>query len=457
MSAKKIKVSAQKLIHLLSIAADAEQLRLHPLPAHAIAEEEEHLRRHYALILAALLSTQEQVSETQSRLLVLLLNSLALGDIRAELFDTARRLEPDTLLEAARLIREANCREELFVDALILLRLDALLNADTVKLVGELASFLGLDAEQVELRANHAASILGLGEDSNVNILQHWPQFIPYELTVDDLREGINGGLWLVNKKLEVNIPWQACDAVFIFEPEAKIYTDGHTGITKLNNCNFHLAQLVFTGVGEVQMENCIWHGNYIEASEAFSSSGLSVHVQNCEFTTLNATALIIKEENLSVINSRFIQCGSESKITGAIYHKNKSENIKQIITSCYFHACTGKSSGAILAYYLKKIDSCEFIDCSSTGLKKIRNLAIYTKNKIEGDPVISNSAFQNSSLSIGSISINYFSTAWRSRIFLIKNCQFNKSNIYYHGQKISNNEISSDCIFIESNVIKNN
>ena len=113
------------LLDLLRRAADAEQVRLQPLSAHAASEEEEHLRQHYALVLAALLTAQPQVSEPQSRLFMLLLDALQLGDQRAPLFEQARELAPDTLLEAARLIREQDYAEELLVDALVLLRLDA--------------------------------------------------------------------------------------------------------------------------------------------------------------------------------------------------------------------------------------------------------------------------------------------------------------------------------------------
>lgn len=457
MTVKENQASTQKLIDFLSAAADAEQVRLQPLPSHAIAEEEEHLRRHYALVLAALLTAQEQVSETQSRLLVLLLDSLGLGDIRAELFDSARNLEPDTLLEAARLIREANWQEELLVDALILLRLDATLSADTVKLVGELAAFLGLDAKEVELRANHASQILGLGDTANETLVQHWPQRVPYELSAEKLQQGINGGLWFVNRKLEVNFPWQASDAVFIFESEASIYTDGHTDITELNNCQFHLAKLVFTGVGEVQMKDCFWNGTYIEASEAISSTGVNINVENCEFTTPNATALAVTKANLSVSNCRFSHCGSKETSVGGIYHLNDSAEAqgivflvsgfsthdsskRQAIINCYFHSCVGELTGAIWISSLQNVESCEFIDCHSTSIEEIKNLAVFTANEAQSSPAVKDSVFRNSSLSIGS-------AYWNVDKTFIENCQFDNSNVYYH-KKERRNTIHSGCVF---------
>jgi len=102
-------------------AADNEQLKLKPLPEHIIAPQPEHLRLHYALLLAALLSAQKTISETQTRLTCLLLDAIQLGDIRGALFEQARKLDEETLINAARLIRDAGLARHLLVDALVLL------------------------------------------------------------------------------------------------------------------------------------------------------------------------------------------------------------------------------------------------------------------------------------------------------------------------------------------------
>ena len=56
------------LLNTLTAAADEEQLQLHPLPEHAAVAQEEHFRRHYALLLAAMLTSQASISEPQTRL-----------------------------------------------------------------------------------------------------------------------------------------------------------------------------------------------------------------------------------------------------------------------------------------------------------------------------------------------------------------------------------------------------
>lgn len=156
-------------------AADEEQLRLKPLPKHIIAPQPEHLRLHYALLLAALLSAQEAISEPQSRLIRMLLDALELGDIRGGLFEQARELDEETPIEAARLIRDAGLARHLLVDALILLRLDAPFDDNMVGLVSELASLLNVDAEDLETCVHAAAKILGLGNTRSDATAKKWP------------------------------------------------------------------------------------------------------------------------------------------------------------------------------------------------------------------------------------------------------------------------------------------
>jgi hypothetical protein len=156
-------------------AADEEQVKLRPLPEHIAAHQIEHLRLHYALLLTALLSAQESISETQTRLTVLLLNALQLGDVRGTLFEQARELDEETPIKAARLIREAGLARHLLVDALVLLRLDAPLSDDIAGLINEFASFLDVDAENLGTCSCVAAKILGLGTARRDATAKIWP------------------------------------------------------------------------------------------------------------------------------------------------------------------------------------------------------------------------------------------------------------------------------------------
>ena len=471
-------VAPSPLLDLLRRAADAEQLRLQPLPAHAASEEEEHLRQHYALLLAALLTAQPQVSETQSRLFMLLLDALQLGDKRAPLFEQARELAPDTLLEAARLIREQGYAQELLVDALVLLRLDAPLSDETAQLLGELAAFLGLTDDTVKLRSLDAAQILGLGENSNELLAKNWPASIPYALTKEDLQEGLKGGIWYLDQDLAVNFHWQAENAMLIFAPGVTLNTAAPDGATILQSCHLQGAGLVFTGAGSLTLDNCEWQGDYAVPRIALESQGIGVTVNSCLFSTRNANTLTVNQADLMIHSCEFIACGAAQYAAGAIVH---SDNHREIM-DCRFEECVGSHAGALHFHALYGIKNCEFIACgsftdnagnapaqnpptaelagslssilsaisnSSNVNRDVTDLAVYTGNHARGGQVVTACVFRQCSLSIGSANVG-------SRTTFVTNSQFHNGNLYFH-RKDTSNVVQSGCTFSGGQVIEKN
>lgn len=461
------------LLDLLRRAADTEQLHLHPLPVHAAAQEEEHLRQHYALLLAALLTAQPVVSEPQSRLFMLLLNALQLGDRRAAQFEQARELTPDSLIEAARLIREQGYAEELLVDALVLLRLDAPLSDETTQLLSELAAFLGLADDAVQRRSLHAAQILGIGENSNEQLTKNWPKGIPYALTREDLQKGLKGGMWYLDQDLAVNFHWQAEDAVLIFAPGVTLNTAASDGATRLQGCHLQDAGLVFTGAGSLTLDHCDWQGDYAAPRIALESQGIEVTVTNSHFVTRNANAMTIHTGSLTVSTSQFIACGDAQYAAGAIVHSNNTRDIQH----CRFEECVGSHAGALLVGNLFGVADCEFIACRSTGSedgsavvrsltapsmgglfaqvladhsaarKEVSDLAVYTASYARGSPALTASVFRQCSLSIGGAYSSNRST-------FVTDSQFHNGNLYFH-KKDPNNTVQSGCTFSGGQVIE--
>ena len=436
--------AASSLLDLLRQAADGEQLRLQPLPTHAAAKEEEHLRQHYALLLAALLTAQPQVSEPQSRLFMLLLGALQLGDQRAALFEQARELAPDTLLEAARLIREQDYAEELLVDALVLLRLDAPLSDETAQLLGELAAFLGLADDTVQRRSLHAAQTLGFGENSNEQLAKNWPASIPYALTKEDLQKGLKGGMWYLDKDLAVNFHWQAEHAVLIFAPGVTLNTAAPDGATRLQGCHLHGAGLVFTGEGSLTLDHCEWQGDYATPRIALESQGIEVTVTHSRFYTRNANALTVNKAALTVSASQFTGCGASQYAAGAIAHASSSS---RSIKDCRFEECVGSHAGALHVDYLNSVSNCEFIACRSTKLKDVTDLAVYTASHADGALALTASVFRQCSLSIGSAFEG-------SRCTFVTTSQFHKGSLYFH-TRYNANAIQSGCTFSDGEVIE--
>ena len=413
-----------QLIDQLTRAADEEQLLLQPLPPHSAVGQEEHLRRHYALLLAALLATQPQVSEAQNRLFLLLLHSLQLSDIRAALFEEARALENDTLLETARLVRTADLAGNLLLDTLILLRLDAPLSDEGVRVVGELAAFLGVDAADVQMRAGNAAEILGLVETSANKLAGLWPEHMPRRLTAEALEKGLQGGLWLLDADLSVNFAWQATDAILVFAPGVTLHTDNHKGEVSIKQCQLYQPQLNFVGAGSVVLESCSFDGDYIESGIALKSTGVAVMANNCNFSTRNTCTFSITGAGFEISDCKFSGCGSENSLAGAICYK--SENSSPSIQKCKFENCTGTKAGALWMFYLIGISGCEFISCKSTGINGVNNIAVCTSNQTQGSPALTECSFRDCSLNIDNA---YYHTG----MIFVKNSQFHNGNLYYN------------------------
>lgn len=163
-------------LEFLGELADSEQQILNPLPIHSTSKMDEHFRNHYALLLVALLATQKKVSESQSRLLALFLDSMELGDIRAALFEEIINLDKPTILEAIRLVRDAGYESEFMVDAMVLLRIESTLTTETVQALSEFASLLNIKADRVRQLAEDAAQVLGLSEKPSRRRMSSWPR-----------------------------------------------------------------------------------------------------------------------------------------------------------------------------------------------------------------------------------------------------------------------------------------
>jgi len=465
------------LLNTLTLAADEEQLRLQPLPVHAAATQAEHLRRHYALLLAAVLTAQPAVSEPQTRLLRLLLDALKLGDIRGQLFEQARALEAAPLLEAARLIREAGFAHHLVVDTLVLLRLDAPMGDEAARLAGELAAFLGLDETALATRADDAAEILGLDASENdsidsaadkqtddsddsddaaatpagrpLSLAEYWPGRLCQPLTVDALRSGLQGGLWLLDADMAVHFAWQASDAVLLVRNGAVLNTIAASGTIKLDNCRLLDAALTFQGNCSVTLHKCDWQGNYAPpaASTALHANGPAVTITACQFATRNARAIMVKGNRLHLTGSRFAHCGHAKLNGGAVWHSDHDRTIE----NCHFDRCLAGYGGALRFFnLLYGVNKCEFIACESRALqnKQAGDVAVYA-GQARPPTSISDCVFRQTSLVIGDAYDG-------SGAVFVQSTQFQQANIYYHGKGWSN-RISSGCTFKGGSEIERN
>ena len=141
---------------------DAHKHAAQPLPPHQAQALDGHTRRIYALMLASVLHTRPPVSEAQARVFDLLLGSLELTSMQAQLFAEVQTLEESALLEALRLLTEHRLKEVFLLDVLVLERLRGPLDEESLKLLSELADFLLQDETTMHALSSMAGHILGL-------------------------------------------------------------------------------------------------------------------------------------------------------------------------------------------------------------------------------------------------------------------------------------------------------
>jgi hypothetical protein len=447
------------LLDALTRAADEEQLLLHPLPKHAAAGQEEHLRQHYALLLAAVLTAQPAVSDAQSRLFRLLLDSLGLGDIRGSLYAQARALEPAALVEAARLIRGADLACHLVLDALVLLRLEAPLNDEISQLVAELAALLGVSQAALAEQAETAALILGLNPDAPntedpaessplKGLAERWPgrQAIPKPLTAEALRAGLRDGAWRLEADLTVDFAWQASNATLIFLNDATLRSVANSGEVTLTDCDLRNARLHFANNCSARFERCHITGDYGNRPDhpAIESLNGKLAVVDCDFTTRDGVAIEAGFGELAVTKSRFTDCGRSDRKAGAII---LTDNPRKI-TDCRFERCIGSHAGAVYCSKLYGIHHCEFIACESRAFKEDKqfaHIAVFSERN-EVNPVITGCLFEQSSLYVG----QFYGDSRRT---IARDCQFRDGNFIYNAYSHSN-YLTPNCTFKNGEVI---
>lgn len=136
--------------------------KLKPLGEHLAATQDEHVRERYAVVLAAIVLMEGEVSETRARLLGMLVQALGLESSLASLFEQAQLLDTDGVFESLRLIRSQGIRESFLLDVMILLRLDAALTDEQSALLSGLFQALDMSDEEVPVMAYWVSLILGL-------------------------------------------------------------------------------------------------------------------------------------------------------------------------------------------------------------------------------------------------------------------------------------------------------
>lgn len=467
-------------------------LKKHP----KVNKSEEHIHHQFILILAAALSSQQPITDIQSGLFKSIINNFEINNNDSEIFNEIRDIHPDKIIEAISVVKKAGWEKILLLDCNILFITKGSLDDESGKLLGELASATGVDITGLTKISREANEIIGLSDSKSPDILKTIKIGTESKkLTEDVLSEGINGGVWYLDKNLEVNFPWEANDAIFIFEKSACLITDTSratyegtrksysrknagtvTGEMKIKNCKFVNASIIFHG-GDVFIDSCEFQGSYLrkDLATVLTIEYGSLHVSNSKFYTPKACAIQAKpfeykvnngyeQKALScklyVENCEFLECGHVDMMAGVlIAHNVTHENNCFIsVTNSKFTNCNGFYAGAIYipGYGTTEIKKCEFINCKSRsrsqeidGLNFIAVRVDFARRlDSDDDSIINNCVFQNTSLEL------YKSN---QKIIMIKDSVFNDALVILtnSGYGTQDNNIKN-CTFNNGKIIEN-
>lgn len=339
---------------------DEEQIQRHPLQPHGIVGLKEDEKRLYATFLATLLIDQP-ISTSQSRLLMMLLDSMKLSIQLPDLYVSVAEVDKTKLQAFLKLADEKALSPVFLMDALVLCRLDKSLTENQAKSLAEFVSLLSVDDAMLvdivhlsnkvlsyqENNENAVAEAIkdktSLTIDFDYELLKHWHEFSYQVLTSDLLNKKLTGGSWIVTSLLELSKGLDIEKSILYFSNTAKV---------KLNKGSLIIKEAYLNGcLIESQATDIIYSINYEKSVFTNSNftfnhhaSQLNALIENCIFDNLakllKSQQPVLKFKFDSGHNKGIIEIsGSEffSNEYYGIYNENKSGESDFKIENCQF------------------------------------------------------------------------------------------------------------------------
>lgn len=136
---------------LLLQKLDRMKPELKPLPTHYIASQDQHTRELYATMLAAVLLAKGQVSEPETRLFGMLLQSMQIEATTAKFFELAQQIDEKQLKRFFTDVSKV--KDSFLIDSIVLARLSDELSEDQSHLFAEMFDILNVKKSPKLLKA----------------------------------------------------------------------------------------------------------------------------------------------------------------------------------------------------------------------------------------------------------------------------------------------------------------
>ncbi|MBU5618067.1 hypothetical protein KPY62_13395, partial [Psychrobacter sp. TAE2020] len=322
MTITKISTSLDKLLHDLNNL----QIKRRPLQPHVTQTLNEPDKLLYATVLVTLLTNQD-ISDAQSRLLAMLLDSMAMTNDVQKLYANIPKLDIEQLKLFCELCDKHSLGASFLMDVLTLCRLDKALNEQQSKSLSELVSLLSLDETALLTILHLSNKVLGdmisptaklsetkieelskLKIDFDYQSLKPWHEFSYQVMTLDDLIKGITTGDWIVLEQQNVNEDIIIKNATILFAINSKININGSKSkkLSFIKDCNLINASINYNKSQKINIDN-----SFFLNSNLMFSSVFDVDIFDCKFISYKQSDFIYNLifddcQKLSINNNNF-------------------------------------------------------------------------------------------------------------------------------------------------------
>ena len=222
------------------------------MAAHFAALLDTHSREAYARLLTGVACYGDTVlTEIQSTLLLELLQTLWLPDIRTNLLAQVRKMRMKDLKECLRIVRQHDLKVNIYFDSLMLIRSGGSFDKNKIHLLAELGAAIDLDKGAAVGLPVLAGYLLGLHERSDYTSpeiiqLEAWDPLLLKPMTRSDISNGEIKGYYVVKK--DIVIEKTTIEELKIFDAYICFY-GGSINYTKSPNNKTTITNTTLTGL----------------------------------------------------------------------------------------------------------------------------------------------------------------------------------------------------------------
>lgn len=374
--------------------------KLHQIENHALSKVDAHTKELYMSLLAAIALEDRKLAQSEERFLQTLCSSIKEVDLES----IKRRIDKieDNLEESLKAIEDNNLGVWLFIDSLILCRLDSMVTEKESELLGSLADSMSLSRKEVGLCLKLATIILSQDEALLYELIPEVPEGFPFfalheaynnpwfeaKLSFsEDLAEGRElKGKYFIHQPVRISGERELNNLELVFAEGTSITIENESKL-KITGSKLSQARIICAEKISLTLSNC----NFSGGKGIYCGIESSLSISQCKFDNVRivsdkASCIVLDDvsfENLinkramsltncmdvKIKKSKFISCGYDPKNTekeegGALLIRDCALSID----TCHFENCTASGDGGAISLWksVYGINATKFIKCKS-------------------------------------------------------------------------------------------